>query len=69
TALLNALRWCLYEETTENLLDSKNLLNKHAAEQGKNTFSVSVQLEHQNRLFEVRRVRVKNSTSSNLHVY
>ncbi|EGR4135687.1 DNA repair protein [Vibrio cholerae] len=69
TALLNALRWCLYEETTENLLDSKNLLNKHAAEQGKNTFSVSVQLEHQNRLFEVRRVRVKNSASSNLHVY
>lgn len=69
TALLNALRWCLYEETTENLLDSKNLINKHAAEKGKNIFSVSVQLEHQNRLFEVRRVKVKNDASSKLHVY
>lgn len=69
TALLNALRWCLYEETTENLLDPKNLLNKHAESQGKNTFSVSVQLEHENRLLDVRRIQDKNSGSSNLHVY
>lgn len=69
TALLNALRWCLYEETTENLLDPKNLLNKHAESQGKNTFSVSVQLEHENRLLDVRRIQDKNSESSNLHVY
>ncbi|MGF1688793.1 AAA family ATPase [Photobacterium japonica] len=69
TALLNALRWCLYEETTENLLDAKNLLNKHAASQGKNTFSVCLQLEHENRLFEIRRIQAKNSSSSSLHVY
>lgn len=69
TALLNALRWCLYEETTENLLDPKNLLNKHAESQSKNTFSVSVQLEHENRLLDVRRIQDKNSSSSNLHVY
>ncbi|TDX15382.1 DNA sulfur modification protein DndD [Buttiauxella sp. BIGb0552] len=69
TALLNALRWCLYEETTENLLDPKKLLNKHAEAQGKNTFSVSIQLEHENRLLEVRRIQEKNSASSNLHVY
>ncbi|WP_318367288.1 AAA family ATPase [Enterobacter sp.] len=69
TALLNALRWCLYEETTENLLDPKNLLNKHAESQGKNTFGVSVQLEHENRLLDVRRIQDKNSASSNLHVY
>lgn len=69
TALLNALRWCLYEETTENLLDPKNLLNKHAESQGKNTFGVSVQLEHDNRLLDVRRIQDKNSASSNLHVY
>ncbi|AZP35022.1 AAA family ATPase [Cronobacter sakazakii] len=69
TALLNALRWCLYEETTENLLDPKNLLNKHAESQGKNTFSVSVQLEHENRLLDVRRIQDKNSGCSNLHVY
>lgn len=69
TALLNALRWCLYEETTENLLDPKNLLNKHAASQGKYTFSVCLQLEHENRLFEVRRIQVKNNQNSTLHVY
>lgn len=69
TALLNALRWCLYEETTENLLDPKNLLNKHAEAQDTNTFSVSIQLEHENRLLEVRRIQEKNSASSNLHVY
>ncbi|MEZ8891479.1 AAA family ATPase [Vibrio sp. 10N.286.45.C10] len=69
TALLNALRWCLYEETTDNLLDPKNLLNKHAAAQGTKTFMVSVQLEHENRLLEVKRVQTKNSSSSALHVY
>ncbi|WP_119006014.1 AAA family ATPase [Vibrio halioticoli] len=69
TALLNALRWCLYEETTENLLDAQNLLNKHAARQGKSTFSVCLQLEHENRLLEVRRVKAQNSHKSNLHVY
>jgi len=69
TALLNALRWCLYEETTENLLDPKNLLNKHAESQGKNTFGVSIQLEHENRLLDVRRIQDKNSASSSLHVY
>lgn len=69
TALLNALRWCLYEETTENLLDPKNLLNKHAEAQDTNIFSVSIQLEHENRLLEVRRIQDKNSASSNLHVY
>ncbi|EIY5013633.1 AAA family ATPase [Klebsiella quasipneumoniae] len=69
TALLNALRWCLYEETTENLLDPKNLLNKHAESQGKNTFSVSIQLEHENRLLDIRRIQDKNNGSSNLHVY
>lgn len=69
TALLNALRWCLYEETTENLLDPKNLLNKHAEALDTNIFSVSIQLEHENRLLEVRRIQEKNSASSNLHVY
>lgn len=69
TALLNALRWCLYEETTENLLDPKNLLNKHAEAQNTHIFSVSIQLEHENRLLEVRRIQEKNSASSNLHVY
>lgn len=69
TALLNALRWCLYEEITDNLLDPKNLLNKHAAAEGTKSFTVSVQLEHENRLLEVKRIQTKNSASSSLHVY
>ncbi|WP_163920973.1 AAA family ATPase [Photobacterium sp. Alg240-V54] len=69
TALLNALRWCLYEETTENLLDANNLLNKHAASKGVNTFSVFLQLEHDGRLLEVRRIQSRTSAKSNLQVY
>ncbi|SEG19694.1 AAA family ATPase [Vibrio hangzhouensis] len=69
TALLNALRWCLYEETTENLLDPNNLLNKHAAQQGTKSFSVSLHLEHENRLLEVKRVQSKGSGKSILRVF
>jgi DNA sulfur modification protein DndD len=69
TALLNAIRWCLYEETTENLIDPKNLINKHAAEQGKTTLSVFIQLEHDGKFFEVQRYQDKYSTGSNLKIY
>ncbi|MCE7535938.1 AAA family ATPase [Aliivibrio fischeri] len=69
TALLNALRWCLYEETTENLLDNKNLLNKHAEVEGRRTFSVFLQLEHDGRLLEVRRIKSHINSKSNLQVF
>lgn len=69
TALLNALRWCLYEETTENLQDSNNLLNKHAASEGKNTFTVKLQIVHDNRLLEVIRIRSRASSMSKLQVF
>ncbi|USD59498.1 AAA family ATPase [Vibrio sp. SCSIO 43140] len=69
TALLNALRWCLYEETTDNLLDPKKLLNKHAEAEGSSTFSVFLQLEHDNRLLEVRRVQSKSNSKSDLKVF
>ncbi|WP_107851502.1 AAA family ATPase [Oceanimonas marisflavi] len=69
TALLNAIRWCLYEETTNNLLDSKSLLNKQAQNQGVNTFSVKVQLMHDGRLLEVIRSQTRASSTSNLKVF
>lgn len=69
TALLNALRWCLYEETTDNLLDPLSLLNKQALKQGVNTFGVNIQLIHDNRLLEVRRVKSRSSSSSTLQVF
>lgn len=69
TALLNALRWCLYEETTDNLQDPQNLLNKHALESGTNTFSVNIQLVHDNRLLEVRRIGSHSSRTNTLKVF
>lgn len=69
TALLNALRWCLYEETTDNLQDSKHLLNKHALSQGINTFSVYIQLVHENRLLEIRRTKSRSKSDSNLQIF
>lgn len=69
TALLNALRWCLYEETTENLLDASNLLNKYAFADGVNSFSVFVELLHNNKLYEVRRTKSRLHASSVLKLY
>lgn len=69
TAILNALRWCLYEDTTSNFLDPLKLLNSEALKRGVNTFGVSVQLIHDNRLLEVRRVKSRSSSSSTLQVF
>lgn len=69
TALLNALRWCLYEETTDNLLDATNLLNKYALAEGKNSFCVVIQLLHNNKLYEVNRTKSRLNTSSVLKLY
>lgn len=69
TALLNALRWCLYEETTDNLQDPLNLINKHALEKGKHTFHVNIQLVHDNRLLEVMRTGSHTNRTSTLKIY
>jgi DNA sulfur modification protein DndD len=69
TALLNALRWCLYEETTDNLQEPQLLLNKHALAQGKHTFTVNIQLVHDNRLFEVLRTGSHSNRTSTLKVF
>lgn len=69
TALLNALRWCLYEETTDNLLDPGDLLNKHAKLKKTNNFRVALQLSHNNKLFEVIRAKSRTNSSSVLNVY
>ncbi|WED22805.1 AAA family ATPase [Vibrio sp. JC009] len=69
TALLNALRWCLYEETTENLLEANNLLNKHALAEGQISFSVFIELLYNNKLYEVRRTKSRSNTASVLKLY
>ena len=55
TALLNAIRWCLYEDLTHNLLDPINLINKHAQAKGVKEFYVHIRLIHDSKLFEIRR--------------
>jgi len=68
TALLNALRWCLYEQITENLLEPGKLINEHAKNNGAKKFSVTLQLQHNHKLYEV--IREKSLTSpSILKVY
>jgi DNA sulfur modification protein DndD len=69
TALLNALRWCLYEETTENLQDPNTLINKHAQTQRNSKYHVKVQLLHNNKLYEVVRSRSQLDNASKLQIY
>ena len=66
TALLNALRWCLYEKTTDNLLDSKNLMNKYAVVEKVGIFSVEIQLIHNNKMYEVKRIKYNTPGSKSV---
>ncbi|MFA0337128.1 AAA family ATPase [Vibrio breoganii] len=43
TALLNAIKWCLFEQFTENFVNPKDLLNHHASTINKNS-TVSVEV-------------------------
>lgn len=69
TTLLNAISWCLYEQLTDNLLERNSLINKHALEQNKNHFSVFLQLAHNNKLFEIRRIKTISNNTTNLKVF
>ncbi|MDC3214286.1 AAA family ATPase [Pseudoalteromonas distincta] len=69
TALLNALKWCLYEETTDNLQDPNFLINKHALAEKKNTYSVIIQLIHDNRIIEVQRTATHSPRKNTLKVF
>lgn len=69
TALLNALKWCLYEETTENLQDQSFLINKHALEKNVNTYSVKILLSHDNKIFEVQRTGTHTPRRNQLKIF
>lgn len=45
TALLNAIKWCLFEETTSNFPDSTRLLNHEAESEGEYYYSVDIEFE------------------------
>lgn len=48
TALLNAIRWCLFGDTTANFKDKDILLNHIAKDKGEYLFSVTLQFEEDN---------------------
>lgn len=45
TALLNAIKWCLFEETTSNFPDKTTLLNHEAHAEGEYYYSVDIEFE------------------------
>lgn len=55
TALLNAIRWCFFGETTQNFKDSKVLLNHTANDEGGKNFFVEIIFIEDNKRFTCRR--------------
>lgn len=47
TALLNAIKWCLFEETTPNFPDRTKLLNHEAQAEGEYYYSVDIEFEEE----------------------
>jgi len=43
TAFLNAIMWCLFNTTTENFNDPKNIINKIAKYEGHNGYAVAIE--------------------------
>ncbi len=55
TALLNAIKWCFYEDTTQNFRDKKALLNNYAQDNGEDKYFVEVEFEEDGKFFYCRR--------------
>lgn len=55
TALLNAIKWCLFEETTDNFRDKKNLLNHEAKESNEYFYSVDIDFEEDGEFYSCTR--------------
>src|SRR5699024_8101040 len=51
TALLNAIKWCFFEETTLNFSQKDNLLNNYAHDDGDNTYYVAIEFEEDGEYF------------------
>jgi len=55
TALLNAIKWCFYEDTTQNFRDKKTLLNNYAQDNGEDRYSVEIEFEEDGKYFYCQR--------------
>ena len=51
TALLNAIKWCFFEETTLNFSQRDDLLNNYAKDNDDKTYYVAVEFEENDEYF------------------
>ena len=51
TALLNAIKWCFFEETTLNFSQKDNLLNNYAHDHGDRSYYVAIEFEEDGECF------------------
>ena len=68
TAFLNAILWCLFEKTTENFSNPKNLLNDVAADEGEYTVSVRVEFEEDGRVYSTLRLENRKTRVNKFEV-
>lgn len=61
TALLNAILWCFFDETTNNFNESRVLLNKVAKQEDKKSYWVKIDFEHEGQLYMVERSHTLNT--------
>jgi DNA sulfur modification protein DndD len=68
TALLNAIRWCLYQTFTPNFDEREKLVNDTAKAEGVRKFSVSLTLENNDDEYLIQRFSSNGNVNGNLTV-
>lgn len=51
TALLNAIKWCLFEQTTKNFSQKDNLINHYAKDNAEDSYYVALEFEENDSIF------------------
>lgn len=64
TTLLNAIRWCLFEQLSSDFKQPEKLVSEEAIAEGKSSCFVEVAFEHDNRLYYVRRIFDQNRNAN-----
>jgi DNA sulfur modification protein DndD len=68
TALLNAIRWCLYQNFSPNFQEQQSLVNETAKREGIGKFSVSITLEYNGEEYLIQRFSSNGSIDGKLAV-
>lgn len=58
TAFLNAILWCFFETTTDNFSEPSKIINKVAKSEGKTTYGVTIDFEHNGDHYSVQRNQI-----------